>query len=341
MRNQSLDVVKVLAFVCVVCLHTVTPDNFASTALNAASRVGVPVFFAVSGYFAAKSNPETLFRRTKHIGRILLGAILFYFAVSLAGVWDYSLKEYVKSIVLPTGIFNMLLLNQFSGAYHLWFLFALVGTYVFVAAWRAFGLSNKKLIALGAAIFVYRVMCSGVFHYADPLAPELRNWIFMGLPSFALGLWMKEHESRLRSLSVPSQVALVIIGFALALIECRVFALQELYVGSFMAVVGIFALCLRFPGARVGLRCFMQGMYGKFANLGGETIMIAYVVHLAFVEWYWLAMPWLPKTFSAQLGCWAFAVVASMLAGWAYTAAKPHLEHFAKRFGNCDGVIAR
>lgn len=59
-RNLSLDILKLIAFVGVVGLHTVDPVGGVSTGLNICARIGVPVFFAVSGYFAAGSGVSVM-----------------------------------------------------------------------------------------------------------------------------------------------------------------------------------------------------------------------------------------------------------------------------------------
>ena len=86
-RNTALDLLKVAAFCFVVALHTVNLVDGMSTALNICARVGVPLFFAVSGYFAFGGEVEVISRRTARVTRIAAFGLVFYLAVSLVTAW--------------------------------------------------------------------------------------------------------------------------------------------------------------------------------------------------------------------------------------------------------------
>lgn len=86
-RNFPLDILKLIAFIGVVGLHTVDPAGGVSTGLNVCARIGVPVFFAVSGYFAVGASVSVLWRRARRICVLLVFGLAFYAALSLVGLW--------------------------------------------------------------------------------------------------------------------------------------------------------------------------------------------------------------------------------------------------------------
>ena len=124
-RNTALDLLKVAAFCFVVALHTVNPVDGMSTALNICARVGVPPFFAVSGYFAFGGEVEVISRRTARVTRIAAFGLVFYLAVSLVTAWGGG-TNYTVELLTPQNLLNLIYFNAVPQAYHLWFLFARV-----------------------------------------------------------------------------------------------------------------------------------------------------------------------------------------------------------------------
>lgn len=281
-RNTALDLLKVAAFCFIVALHTVNPVDGMSTALNICARVGVPLFFAVSGYFAFGGEVELIGRRTARVARIAAFGLAFYLVVSLSTSWGGGFTNYTVELLTPQNLLNLIYFNAVPQAYHLWFLFALVYTYGIYAIAVALGWGGKAFVLVGAAALVLRWLLSE-WGPIDPLSPQLRTWLFMGIPFFALGVGLKIWRTQVAKAPSFVWVLVFLVGMALSFAEYRAFGLQEIYVGTVLAVFALFAFCVRREVMKEKRDRAGNRVIGFVAKLGQQPILIAYVVHLFVV----------------------------------------------------------
>lgn len=134
-RNKAFDILRIIAAVSVVMLHTsgmfmdrigVMESGFAvGLFMNSISRFGVPIFVMISGALFLDKERETDVKKlwTRNILRVLVAFILWgyaYYAYNSIFVWDFDflrqgLARTVKGIVY--------------GSNHLWFLYMIAGLY--------------------------------------------------------------------------------------------------------------------------------------------------------------------------------------------------------------------
>ncbi len=92
MRDQSVDLVKILAMMLVVCLHTVTTVkgphySWVATVLYNMGVIAIPLFFTVSGYLLVGRRDATY----KYAFKKILAIIRYVFIiVGLTGILFYS-----------------------------------------------------------------------------------------------------------------------------------------------------------------------------------------------------------------------------------------------------------
>lgn len=105
-----------------------------ANALNAASRVSVPLFFMISGFlfFGERSA------QPRHFLRIVL-CLGFYSAMALLYIWTFT------SI---NGELSLRYLLQKPVFYHLWFFFAIIVIYLLSPLIQVKNISGKMLLAL-------------------------------------------------------------------------------------------------------------------------------------------------------------------------------------------------
>ena len=102
-------------------MHKIKSNDFKiSLFYNGLSRFGVPNFFMISG--ALFLNRDLSFRKiySKNIKRILIHLMTWSFIYSISNL--QLSKKNIKQIIL----------KFFSGHFHLWFLYSIMGLYILV-----------------------------------------------------------------------------------------------------------------------------------------------------------------------------------------------------------------
>ncbi len=298
---------KVVAFLGVVALHCITPDSLVSKGINIVSRIGVPVFFMVSGYFALRAAESKIARRAKNIAVLIAGGSAVYLVAALLGIWGKSPASVFTQAFAPQNIIDTLTINTTDFAYHLWFLFALLYTYVLFLAWQAANRPWKLFLITFGAVVTFRFIASEVLGLIDPLSAYLRNWLCMGIPLFGLGMLVKQYEGRLTGVSSPVLAVLALAGIAVSIAEYKFFDLQELYLGIYLMAGALFVLCLKHPLP-------YRPVQKAAGILGGDTLMVAYICHLLVRS---LLMRF--TGLSNDYAVWALTSLAAVLIGIAYS----------------------
>lgn len=146
-REYEYDLMRAVAALAVVMIHTCalrwqaldvqSADWLVLTLWDVPCKFCVPIFFMISGRFnldpARQNDPRALF--TRKIPRLLLAFLFWscvYTAVNVARTDD--LAEDWKWIVI----------KFFTGEYHMWFLFAIVGLYLATPLLRPIAADEKK-----------------------------------------------------------------------------------------------------------------------------------------------------------------------------------------------------
>jgi len=186
MRSLSIDLLKIVLAIFVVCLHMhVLRDSYPSLSyvlVNGLFRIGVPVFLIISGYFFFFVDDFS--RLKKWSIRILL----------LYVIWS------VIYFALWKGDDNFLL-NILFGYHHLWYLIGTFFSGLLLFALR--NLSPKILVSLIVFFFCcgYTLQFLGNSHFFNGeidatlnLFPTYRNFLFVCFPFLGMGFLIKKLE---------------------------------------------------------------------------------------------------------------------------------------------------
>lgn len=200
-RYSTIDLMKFLFSFLVIAIHTrpfrgtsLYADYFLSDVL---SRIAVPFFFAVSGYFLCKkmalfenksSQILLLFKKTLII---YFTSSLFYFIIRIFESGERMLStpmNYVKDILF------------YETYYHLWYFHAvLFAGLVICLLSRRFSMKNIFLVSL--LFYVMGLLFSSYFGLITSgtlyeiresylsVFKTPRNGLFFGLPFMSLGVW--------------------------------------------------------------------------------------------------------------------------------------------------------
>lgn len=276
-RNYSIDVLKFICAVLVVFLHT----NFKwHDMILPFTRCAVPCFLMISGFLLYSGEGvgrDRLRRNIKHILHIFLWSTLLFlvykesWSIAHGELFVPSIKQWVFFL-----IFNE---NPFAG--HLWYL----GAYFYVllimlvvdrySLWK-YMLWFTPLLLIGDLVFgKYSLLLIGKEY---PFV-YVRNFLFVGIPYFMLGIWYKKNFGKLLKINRFIYGGGIIL-FTLTSIVEKTFlldlgksAMREHYLSTTFLATCLFMFVLSF-----------KNVHGsKVSQLGERESLYVYVFHPLFV----------------------------------------------------------
>ena len=198
-RNPYLDMLKGIACIAVIAMHWSFESEVRAILLAIATRWTMPVFFAISGYFAWKSNLNSCRRKTVHVLRITICASLIYLTIALlrhvSDIAGFLRSELSLKNIGAFVVFNSPMVFE----KRLWFLYALLYDYL------VFWFLTKKGWIKQSYVFIPITLAIhfGVAYTSRALdlgiqAGFVRNWMFEGFPCFMFGHWLHENQARIK-----------------------------------------------------------------------------------------------------------------------------------------------
>ena len=199
-RNYKLDLLRFICACLVIMIHISFAEH---DAVNPLTRIAVPIFFIISGYFYSSvrsCNAER--RQIKKIALLTaLGTLLHFTVYTIIELFGgNSLLGWLGQNFTLKSAIELLFFNVVPFSAPLWYLFALV--YVLTPVWLFAKLIPRKYLYCAIPILLLCNLCLGA--YAIPLlgyAPDLflsRNFLFAGLPFFLLGDYLFTHKDNIR-----------------------------------------------------------------------------------------------------------------------------------------------
>ena len=233
----------------------------------ALTRIGVPIFLMISGYFYNKDNVKSQIRK---IAVLLIEANSIYLIFGLlAGFITGNFPSIsFKSLML----FFLLNESPFSG--HLWYfetiLYTLVVVYLFdkIELKRLLYWMTPILIIGDLVLGKYSLLIFGrEFSYL-----YVRNWLFTGIPFFSIGMLMREKKLRIGSWGIPVFIFTTFLERFL-LVSNNVNATRDQYISTTFLAIAVFSFALEYKGA----------VNDKLANIGRDYSTWIYVIHPLFI----------------------------------------------------------
>ncbi|MDO4169024.1 MAG: acyltransferase [Lachnospiraceae bacterium] len=294
-ENRFLYFLEGIACISVIFIHCMFP-SWLGVLVCGLARFAVPMFFMVSGYYLNQSEMEKNQVRKKakkkffRIGRVLVVAVIFYtfwtsFRMYLS---EGSIFDFIDKLVRPRQLFATLVLNDFTilGG-HLWFLAALLYCYLIYYAMGSKIQNHVVYLSIPLLLGVHvlaRFLCSlfGIERILGiPIYIWFRNWLFMALPFFVMGDWIRCYKKRiLRWFQKKQLMILFLTGVLLSIIETLlIYRLtgddRELYLGTFLMVFSMFCYAIQMPN-----QCGVLWI----ENIGRRYLLFIYIIHLAVAE---------------------------------------------------------
>ncbi|HEE0054462.1 TPA: acyltransferase [Citrobacter freundii] len=171
-RDAGIDLLRILCCILVVAIH-VTPlatgaNDVTALLIQSFVRVGLPVFFIISGMYLLNTKIDSIFNFYKKRVSVLIVPFIVYSLIHFltlniqsGDVAPYSLlKSYLLALSSSTGI-----------AGHLWFVYTLLGLYLISPLLSYFisGINSKN--AMSALAFM--LFLRGFSQYIRPYTPYI------------------------------------------------------------------------------------------------------------------------------------------------------------------------
>ncbi len=218
-ENITIDVLKYLFACAIPLLHVATADSLQGTVAQYISRLGVPFFFAASGYFlsakieADPANKGAIAKR--YILRIFKMYCIWeiiYAPLQLAGVFP---EQGLRGLALWAQTLVM------QSPSYLWYLVAtIVGVFLFALTYRkAFAIPLAiGIYVIGTLMNSYRPFIDGggldILNQYYAVFLTTRNGVFFGFPLILVGSLVRSVK-----LSRRSAVLLFLLSVVLYIVE--------------------------------------------------------------------------------------------------------------------------
>ncbi len=217
-RSCSIDKLKTLAAFLVVCIHVPFP-GIVGDLLSPITRIAVPVFFMISGYFYKED------KSIKHIKKVLIlvcaSNFIYVFWNFIVALLKHEMSQFIAVFSLSNTL-RFLLFNETHFGYHLWYLSALLYVLIIRHITKPIKDIVRILIAFSPVLLIIDLVFGKysllIFGKEFPYY-YLRNWLFTGLPFFALGQAISKNKDRVEKTSKPISILTVIVFCLLSIAE--------------------------------------------------------------------------------------------------------------------------
>ena len=281
--NYSMNVAKCLGIFAVICIHcTLFKFGRKGLVIDALSRFAVPLFFVISGYFSFYPNLERSLDKYKtrayRLIKLLISSMILYFIFYVFVIRYHSFYDSIYSITLGQ-IFNALIFNAYTYGPHLWFIGSLIYCYIFYYILGRFKFDYRKLYVLVPILLVSCLMLgefAAFIGFKHIPITYYRNFLFMGLPFFALGYFIRDkQENLIEILSNRNLILIMVLSCLLVVIEVFTVGKLDLYVGSIIFAAALVLWCIKNPDK---LNFKVAGF------IGGTLYTSIYVLHLLVIR---------------------------------------------------------
>lgn len=271
-RNGLLDQNKLIAAFFVILLHSPFP-GIVGEAFESLARFAVPFFFMVSGYYVYDKPRKAIKKSLLKNLLLLASSLVLYVAWDLAwSLYQGNTAEKFETWFSLQSIIDIFIFNNGVLLGHLWFILALIYCYLIYLAVSKLGFKAKLIIS--TVLLVMNFALNIVLTNAGITDPGYftRNFLFTGLPFFMIGELFAYGKFSLNGKKLLLWVTMV-AGIVLTILQRFCIGFSELYLGSVLICVALFALTIsrQMPSSNL------------LANIGKRANTSVYVLHVIII----------------------------------------------------------
>lgn len=237
----EINIIKVIASICVIFIHIEFPGMFGKC-VSGVAQYAVLLFFMLAGFFTnIDSSFDVYYRRIKKLIILFVISSVSYFVFDLA----FGFKKISEYITIK-GLIRLLFINDASWIkYHLWFLPALVYTYLCVY-WLYSVLKDKIYYSILVLLAIWPVGY-GIIHAITGFNIDYRlyrNFLFFGIPAFLIGNFVRIKENAIKEKLNIFILALLCLGAVVMEVLMKYYSLGFYGVGYFLLASLVLLVCV-------------------------------------------------------------------------------------------------
>lgn len=274
MRNNGLDFLKFICCFMVICLHCPFPGVLGDI-ITPLSRIAVPVFFMITGYFTHHEKQASK-KQIAKIAKLFVGANLLYLVYSAC--LCFVTGDSFASKFAPSKIMQFVFLNESPFGGHLWYLGAIL--YVLLLLYFFEKLCNREKLYFLIPVLLLTDLVFGKYSLLliNREIPHVfvRNFLFVGLPYFLIGDILQKKAIKLKQITLWSGVFLFSGTTLLERFLLEHFGLnatRDHYISTTFLAVAAFLLACNYGNKLGGRLCDALCMTGSKLSLD------IYIIH--------------------------------------------------------------
>lgn len=278
-KNMTLERLKLFASYMVVFIH-VRFYGDTGIVVDALARFAVPLFFLISGFYSYGITTDKFVRRIKSILGVLLLAIVCYTVYNVSSPIlkgdAEGIIQYFSAYLNVSEWLKLILFNSTIQQEHFWYLFAIIYVYIVFYFITKFRINEKAVflvsfLLLGAHILLGEGLA--VFGIVIPI-PYIRNFLFMGIPFFSLGLFAKKYQNKFRTVPGYMIFIFIVTGAIETVISRYLVGKNELYVGAILILLACVIVFTKYSGVN----------YPKILSALSGCSTYIYIFHVMVAE---------------------------------------------------------
>ena len=250
------------------------------------ARFAVPLFFMISGYYAAAFDKTRRIKQMKKLLFLTVASNIGYFLYRMA---DAAAGQYLPGFFAEkftwSALWTFLWSGESSVASHLWFLSALL--YIVILDHLLFSrlqrakhgravLTAAAVVLLVGGLTYYHVNTT-VLHQTLPYQ-NYRNFFLMGTPFYLFGKLLRDSKLMEIKLNVPVTSVLLVVLFAVCLGEFWWLGNIEIYLSSIVIAFVLLLFALQHPMEHAGK------VVKAIAAAGRKYALSVYIVHIFMLD---------------------------------------------------------
>lgn len=221
-------------------------------------------------------------------------AVLFFEANLIYFVWNAGISivkgqfiAYLSTTFTVSNIARFLLLNETHLAYHLWYLGALLYVLlIMVVVGRVERITKRNLrktLYYITPFLLFGDLILGkyslLFFHREFSVAFVRNWLFVGIPYFTIGMWLKDNSEKWRSVKKRSVITIMIVALVTSWIERLILITNDLnasrdhYLSTTILAVSVFVFFAEYVGKNDN----------KIAAIGRNDSTWVYILHVIMI----------------------------------------------------------
>ncbi|MEA5461397.1 acyltransferase family protein [Arcicella sp. LKC2W] len=308
---------RVFATLIVVLLHTASNGVYhfgkmpvdswwICNIINTFGRFAVPVFVILSGYLLLDRYDNLATFLSKRFSRIFVPFLIWLFIYMIHGTFKGIKAEQVNWLSVDWIV--RILTNNASGSGQLWFVYMLLGLYLFtpvLSRWFVAAPKNEVLFFLG--MWFVANSCFLVLEKTMNIKPYFDFRYFTGFAGyFVLGAYLKKYPILPSAQILLLAIALFLIGWISTMFTVEFFSKQA---GKYMDLLGYHSPLVVMMS--LGIVLFFQQILNKpFAEkIIGEIDASSYGIFL----FHWLVMKILSRDFKINFSMYPNPIPGMLL----------------------------